>query len=341
MKQYIAIPLLLIGLISFGQDIHFSQFMNSSFLYNPGNTGLINGRHRALLNYRSQWGGVAIPYNTYSFTYDTKAFTKETNRAKMGIGLGAYKDVAGDTEFGTTSILLSASSILKLDETHTLSVGLQGGMMQNSINNNMRWGNQYDGVGYDATLPSGEENTFNSNPFVGDFNAGVVWNYGTENATIMTNDLFSAQAGISVNHISRQRIKLSSYDESIYNRFTVHGKSFIGLKSTVYAFIPGFMWQKQGPSSELILGTYFRSKLKVESRYTGIFKESAVYFGLFYRYGDALVPKLGLEIFNFNLGVSYDVTLSSLSGAGGLEVSLQYIVPVELRYGKGTSPKMY
>lgn len=341
MKNFVIIPLLFIGIIGFSQDIHFSQFMNSSFLYNPGNTGLINGEHRILLNYRSQWGSIANPYTTYAFTYDTKAFKKETNKARMGIGLGAFKDVAGDTEFGTTSILLSSSAMLKLDEFHTLSVGLQGGIMQNSINSNMRWGNQYDGVGYDAAIPSGEETTFNSNPFVGDFNAGMVWNYGTSDATIMTNDLFSAQAGISVNHLSRQRIKITNYDESIYNRFTVHGKSFIGIKSTGYAVIPGFMWQKQGPSSEFVVGTYFRTKLKNESRYTGIFKESAVSFGLFYRYGDALIPKLGLEIFNFNLGVSYDVTTSALSGAGGLEVSLQYIVPVELRYGKGTSPKMY
>jgi type IX secretion system PorP/SprF family membrane protein len=341
MKRAIIIPILLTGLLTFGQDIHFSQIMNSSFLYNPGNTGLINGRHRALLNYRSQWGSIAAPYNTYSFTYDTKAFTKATNKAQMGIGLGVYKDVAGDTEFGTTSILLSASSMLKLDELHTLSVGLQGGMMQNSINSNMRWGNQYDGIGYNSEIPSGEATTFNTNPFVGDFNAGVVWNYGTSDETVMTNDLFSAQAGISVNHLSRQRIKLSNYDESIYNRITVHGKSFIGLKSTGYAFIPGFMWQKQGPSSELVLGTYFRTKLKVESRYTGIFKESGVSFGMFYRYGDAIIPKIGMEIFNFNLGVSYDVTLSALSGAGGMEFSLQYIVPVALRYGKGTSPKMY
>ncbi len=115
----------------------------------------------------------------------------------------------------------------------------------------------------------------------------------------------------------------------------------VGIESTGYAFIPGFMWQKQGPSSELILGTYFRTKLKNESKYTGIFKESAVSLGMFYRYGDALIPKLSMEIFNFNLGLSYDVTTSALSGAGGLEVSLQYIVPVELRYGKGTSPKMY
>ena len=342
MKKVFLIPLLFVGLISFSQDIHFSQFMNSSFLYNPGNTGLVNGAHRILLNYRSQWSSIATPYNTYSFTYDTRAFTKTTNKAKMGVGLGAYKDVAGDTEFGTTAILLSLSAMLKLDEFQTLSVGLQGGMMQNSINTaNMRWVNQYDGNSYNPLISSGEEGAFNTTPFVGDFNAGVVWNYGTSEATITSNDLFSAQFGFAVNHIIRQRIQLSNYSDKLYNKFTLHGKSFVGIKDSPYAVIPGFMWQKQGPSSEFVLGAYFRSKLKNESRYTGIFKESAFYLGAFYRLGDAIIPKLGIEIFNFNLGLSYDITTSGLAGASGYEVALQYIVPSTMLYGKGSSPKMY
>lgn len=316
--------------------------MNSSFLYNAGNTGLVNGAHRVLLNYRSQWSSIATPYNTYSFTYDTKAFTKATNKVKMGIGIGAFKDVAGDTEFGTTSILLSSAAILKINAFQTLSVGLQGGVMQNSINNsNMRWVNQYDGDNYNASIASGEEITFNSTPFMGDFNAGIVWNYGTSEATITSNDLFSAQFGFAVNHISRQRIQLSNYSDKLYNKFTLHGKSFIGIKDSPYAVVPGFMWQKQGPSSEIILGSYFRTKLKNESRYTGIFKESALYIGAFYRIGDAFIPKLGLEIFNFNLGISYDANLSGLSGASAYEVSLQYIIPSPMLYGKGSSPKMY
>ena len=76
MKKIIFIPFLLFELISFSQDIHFSQFMNSTFLYNPGNTGLVNGEHRFLMNYRNQWSSIANPYSTYSFTYDTKLFKK-------------------------------------------------------------------------------------------------------------------------------------------------------------------------------------------------------------------------------------------------------------------------
>lgn len=341
---YILIVFLLVNNLQ-GQDIHFSQFLNSSFLYNPGQVGVINGDHRALLNYRSQWGSIAAPYKTYSFTYDTRLFKKHTNKAEMGLGVGVYKDVAGDTEFGTTSITIASSSILKLDDYNKLSLGLQGGVMQNSINSNMRWGNQYDGNGYNAEIPSGESGTFNSAPFVGDFNAGIVWNYGTSHETVMEEDLFSMQAGLSVSHLSRQRIKITDFDEKLYNRFTLHGKTFIGVKNTPYAAIPAFMWQKQGPSSEFLLGSYFRTKLKTESRYTGIFKESALLLGIFYRVGDSFIPKISLEMMNFNLGVSYDYTVSGLGdptgGNGGLEVSLQYIVPTAMMYGKGTAPKIY
>ena len=161
----------------------------------------------------------------------------------------------------------------------------------------------------------------------------------------MENELFSMQAGIAVNHISRQRIKITDFDEKLYNKFTFHGKSFIGIKNTPYAAIPGFLWQKQGPSKELILGSYFRTKLKTESRYTGIFKESALLVGVFYRVGDSFIPKISLEMMNFNLGISYDYTVSGLGdptgGNGGLEMSLQYIVPTQSRYGKGTAPKIY
>lgn len=345
MKKLLLILSVILSCEVMSQDIHFSQFMNSSFLYNPGQTGLINGDHRALLSYKTQWGSIAAPYKTYSFAYDTRFFKKSTNKTHLGAGLGVFKDVAGDTEFGTTSITLATSALMKLDNLNTLSVGLQGGVMQNSINDNMRWGNQYDGNGYNENINSGEVNTFDSSPFVGDFNAGVVWNYGTSESDIMSNDLFSMQAGLSVSHLSRQRIKITDFEEKLYNRFTLHGKSFIGLKNSPYAVIPGFIWQKQGPSSELVLGTYFRTMLKNESRYTGIFKESAISLGIFYRVGDAFIPKLALEIMDFNLGVSYDYTASSLSqatgGNGGLEISLQYIIPVEMRYGKGTSPKMF
>jgi len=51
-----------------GQDLHFSQFMNSPLTTNPANTGFIpGGDFRIGINYRNQWSSImAIPYKTMS-----------------------------------------------------------------------------------------------------------------------------------------------------------------------------------------------------------------------------------------------------------------------------------
>ena len=52
----------------FGQDLHFSQFMNSPLTTNPANTGFIpGGDYRVGINYRNQCSSImAIPYKTMS-----------------------------------------------------------------------------------------------------------------------------------------------------------------------------------------------------------------------------------------------------------------------------------
>ena len=47
------------------------------------------------------------------------------------------------------------------------------------------------------------------------------------------------------------------------------------------------------------------------------------------RFGDAIIPYVGLEFGEFRLGTSYDVNISSLNPAsmkrGGIELSLIYV----------------
>jgi hypothetical protein len=54
-----------------------------------------------------------------------------------------------------------------------------------------------------------------------------------------------------------------------------------------------------------------------------------LYLGSWYRFGDAIIPYVGLEFGDFQLGASYDVNTSSLKPAsnmrGGAEISLIYI----------------
>jgi hypothetical protein len=71
--------------------------------------------------------------------------------------------------------------------------------------------------------------------------------------------------------------------------------------------------------------------LKEASKYTGIYKESALSLGAHYRVGDAVIPSLLLEMGSFAVGIGYDLNVSGLKAAtqsrGGMEVSIRYISP--------------
>ena len=76
--------LLLISLsnISFGQDIHWSQFNDNPIFQNPGNTGQFNGDIRFIGNYRDQWRSVTVPFSTISISVDSKLY----NHKNLGFG---------------------------------------------------------------------------------------------------------------------------------------------------------------------------------------------------------------------------------------------------------------
>ena len=54
-----------------------------------------------------------------------------------------------------------------------------------------------------------------------------------------------------------------------------------------------------------------------------------LYLGSWYRFGDAIIPYVGLEFGEFHIGATYDVNISSIKPAsnmrGGAEISLIYI----------------
>src|SRR5690606_32930382 len=91
----------------------------------------------------------------------------------FGVGLSAFRDVVGTTNFGSTKINLSLSSVLFMDDKNSASVGLMGSWGQNSMSpDNLQWDSQFNGQSFDASLASNELFTFeNSNYF--DFSAGA------------------------------------------------------------------------------------------------------------------------------------------------------------------------
>src|SRR6185436_11046831 len=90
----------------FGQDLHFSQFMNSPLVTNPANTGFIpDGDYRLGINYRNQWSSVtAYPYKTMSAFGDMQTMQNSDNTGWLGLGGVILRDVAGTGSLTSTKI---------------------------------------------------------------------------------------------------------------------------------------------------------------------------------------------------------------------------------------------
>lgn len=346
MKRILAIAILLALIVpqSKGQDIHFSQYFHTPLIVNPAFTGVFGGDQRAMLIYRNQWSSVATPYKTFGGSFDMRAIDKRNSSFSLGTGLGVYKDVAGDTDFGITNVVLSLSGIIQLSKKQYFTVGAQGGFEQRSINNaNLIWDSQYDGNGYNSSLSSQENTNYGQGINNGDINVGIGWVYSESSKTIVSSDVFTLKLGGVYQHLTQQKIDFGETPDKLYNKLSMHGESNISVNSSNVSFQPSFIYQKQGPSQEILVGSLIRYAFGHDSQYTGLMNQTALFFGVHARIGDALIPSVGYEIANWKITASYDANMSGLStvsnGVGGFEISLIFINPNPFNYGKGNSSR--
>lgn len=315
------------------QDIHFSQFYRTPLLINPALTGTFTGNHRAFINYRNQWKSVGTPYKTFAVAYDMPFYKNKWDGGFLGAGLSFFNDKAGTSNFSTTQINLSLSGIVLINSQQKISAGIQGGLTQMSIDyTNVKWGNQFVKGSYDPNEPPREPNLNNKPSYYGDINAGLSWRYAKTETNISSKDQMSATAGISLFHINRPKQNLfSTQIERLYTKLVIHGSANIGLKGLNSFFVPSLIFYKQGKTYEFTAGALIRYRIKEESRYTGLVKESSISIGLHYRHLDALIPSVIFDVSGFSVGISYDINISGLtkasSGRGGIEISLKYINP--------------
>ena len=329
------------------QDIHFSQFYHAPFELNPALTGAFNGDHRAYVNYKDQWGSVnpGFPFRTFAVSYDAALMKKKWDKAFLGAGVFFYNDVAGDSKLSTNKGGISLSCIMSLNEDQHIQAGIQGGFAQRSITTSgLIWDNQIDGNGHNSTLSSNDPmDVGRSDLMFGDVGAGVSWSYGADETNMISNDRLRINVGTSVFHPNRPKTKFAENlisADRLYPKFVAHAGAYIELKNTLLALKPVALYMRQGTAQEVNVGLLFCYIVREESRFTGIFKETAISLGAYYRLGDALAPAVLIEYANYAIGISYDVNLSQLTTAskakGGLEITLRYISPNPFRHGKGT-----
>lgn len=315
-----------LALLSYSQDWHFSQFNEAPLLVNPAAAGSYTGDYRANLNYKNQWASIGNSYKSMAASYDMPLLRNYHGYKMTGIGVSFLRDKAGKSEYGFTQANLSLSQSVAVGKFQEMSIGLSFGYGQVSANlNGLRWDNQYNGINYDPTLPTGEGNYYPKSKYF-DISAGFL-------ARFFSRDLNETQVGISVSHVNRPwQATLSDVNDDVLRmKIIVHGRTEIPMQNRQNMFIvPSFYYAAQAASNEIIGGVSVKSTLGENSLYTGYNSASFVHIGGYYRYKDALIATVAYEWRStIKAGISYDINFSELTPAtstkGGMEISIAWL----------------
>jgi type IX secretion system PorP/SprF family membrane protein len=283
------------------QDLHFSQFFNNPLLTNPANTGFIpDADYRLGASYRNQYSNImAVPYKTISVYGDAQVFRNKIETGWLGLGGVILRDVAGTGSLTSTKIYGSLAYHQMLGLSSLITAGFNVGWANKRIDQSkLTFPDQFDGHFFDGTLPTSVQLLNNSVSYF-DMQAGLNYAY------FPTEDIF-INAGYSIHHVNQP--KETFFEDNGEGKLDMRHIGFLNgiFKMNENVIInPNVYYTTQAKSSELVLGLNGAYNLSGDG-------SKQLIGGLYYRYGDAVVPMVGLEINNIRFTFSYDVTTSSL-----------------------------
>lgn len=308
------------------QDPQFSQFYAAPLYINPGFTGA-SGYTRFGVNYRNQWPNLEASFNTFSFYADH--YLQNMN---SGIGLIVTTDREGLAGLSSTNLGLSYAYQLRISDNLIFSPGIQVSYFSRSAGfQELVFANQIDPItgAIDPTItdPSVIGQDLRAN-FV-DYSIGGMF---------YTKTLFF---GAALQHLTEPNQSLIDGDSPLPQRLTVHGGLKIKIgegplrKDLTYtraerSVTPVFQYKQQGQFSQMDIGAYIHLEpVNFGLQYRGLpFSPFEATDGTTFPNNEALIFILGVTTNNFNIGYSYDYTLSELGAtAGGAhEFSMTYFL---------------
>lgn len=295
------------------QDLHFSQFFNNPLLTNPANTGFIpDADYRLGASYRNQYSNImAVPYKTMSIYGDAQVFRNRIETGWLGLGGVIIRDVAGTGSLTSTKAYASIAYHQELGLSSLLTAGFNVGWANKRIDQSkLTFPDQFDGKFFDIAQPTSVQLLNNSISY---FDLQVGMNY----AYFPTSDIY-INAGYSIHHVNRP--KETFFEDNTGDRISMRQIGFINgiFKVSDNVIVnPNIYYTTQATASELVLGVNGAYNLSEHG-------EKQIIAGLYYRYQDALIPMIGLEINNLRFTFSYDVTTSSLKNFNHSEGATEF-----------------
>ena len=284
----------------FAQDFHLSQFDANPLYLNPALTGERLNKQKGVIlyaNYRDQ----SASYSKSSASFSSIAVGVDVplhHRLSIGQFIGNNRSVDG--VFNSFNILLSgAYKIISSNDDnnrHNLSVGLQAGLLNNSMNNKtFLYASQYSptsSTGFDNNIPSGEVYSQLSY-YKFDYNFGVYYR------TKSKNDKLVITSGFSVYHIGRKD-ETTVVSNTIGMRINAHASAIYSVSSKI-KITPLFLYMNQYKVEEYNIGALMNYVM--QENYEPIIGVSLVH-------KKAVVFQAGLMVKHSTFRLSYASPLS-------------------------------
>jgi type IX secretion system PorP/SprF family membrane protein len=302
--------------IAHSQDIHFSNYHYAPLQLSPAKTGAFLGTYRTGANVRDQYNSfIENSYQTATAYADMPVAYGLKDHHWIGVGLDVFTDKAGDLALRNSGAHLGFAYHLAVDPKYKtiFTFGFQFGLTQRSIDrSNFRSETSLANNFNDPDLDLLED----FNPTLSDVNIGVSLKNWTSKRSYI--DL-----GVALYHLTQSSYTFSgsSVQNSIANRINAYGEYFyqtspkLNYRTTV-------IYSNTSQFTNLI--GQFNLEYKNNKKSNTILKG-----GLGYRVGDAMQILAGLIYKGWDVGLTYDLTVSSAAefnnNIGGIELGVKKV----------------
>lgn len=301
------------------QDPNFSQFFASPLTLNPALTGKFDGDFRLAANYRNQWPTINNAFTTYTVSADASILKSRISEVdQFGVGVMGFRDQSGNGVIKYDYVAFSTAYHKGLDENgfNQIGAGFQATFATKRLDvTSLKFEDQLRSDGFTGiTQESFDQNRLSLSYL--DVNAGVLYN-GTSNG------LNNYYLGVSMYHINRPKESFMNGQFYLPSRVTIQAGGMLPVGQDDAIHFSGNHSRQANATNTVIGGAYMMNMNPDQPVPTNL------YLGSWIRFGDAIIPYVGLEFGEFHVGASYDVNISSLKPAsnmrGGAEISLIYI----------------
>lgn len=331
LQIFIVIAFLIKGIVSFGQDFHFSQFAANRQTLNPAMIGNFEEDIRFSTSYRDQWFSANSPYKVFYGGIEMNHSSKSDRVRNFGSYFGFVNDFSKVGAFQNTWLQLGGSVHFNLDppKKQSLSFGLQTGMQFRKLNaSNLIFDDQFNS----------NTNTFTGGPASAERFGQPSQTYFQISTGLAYQNQINASTFLSVDLglLTLNRRQETFTTDGAFPKYKQ--KERVTLATTVkhrinekFFIEPSAYFLRQSKTMDLIAGSWLGIQIRKGDENAFLFSP-----GLFYRLNDALIFGAKLEYKTLALGITYDATLSQakqihlggdfagLKSFAALEMSLSY-----------------